>query len=96
MAFAVGPSGLLFKGHQRAADLGPWALEFTRDGRGADRWEIRADLARADTFWLAQPGPFEVRLRLGRSLWCWKGVPVERRGGHVVIEGQGRPEERSA
>lgn len=94
--FAQGVAGTLRLAHYTAADLGPWTMHLLRDGRGADRWVIHADIARPDEFWLGKDGPWEVRIRLGRTLWVWRGVAVARRGDHLTIEGQGGPEERIA
>lgn len=95
-ALAYGTRGQIRAGYRIAADLGAWALDLLGSGFGADEWEITADVARADGYWLDHGGgAFEVRLQLARSWWCWRGVAVERSGERVMIRGSGKPEVRA-
>lgn len=93
---AYGTAGQIRAGYRVAADLGAWTLDLLGTAFGTDSWEITADVARADGYWLDHGGAFEIRLRLARSWWCWRDVAIERSGDRVTIRGRGKPEVRAA
>lgn len=95
MAFlgVEGVSGEVRVGGRVAARLGAWSA--TRD-KAADAWQIGAALAEVNDLWLDGPGPFELRLHIGRSVWRWRGVDLQRDGGSVSITAYRRYEHLAA
>ncbi len=78
-----GVSGEIRAGYQRAAELGKWEMDVHR--------VIRADIVSASNFWLAQK-PLDIRLRVGRRWWIWRGVDVSNKGSSVRVQVRGDPE----
>ena len=78
-----GVGGELRAGGRWAARLGTWSGELTPDGG-----TVRARVAQADPWWIER-GPFVLDLRLGESVWRWRGAEAYVEGEAVQITMQG-------
>lgn len=61
---------------------------------GHDRLTAGGVVTIADNYWYSREGPFVLRVRVGKRLWVWRDVSIERLGGQVRMNAQGRPEIR--
>jgi hypothetical protein len=68
---ASGRAGELRIGGRVAAELGPWEVE-----RGPKGWSGTLTAVNSNAVLLALPGPFEVRLTVGRKRWRWRAVTL--------------------
>lgn len=81
---AVGSAGELRVAGQSAASITDWSAEPAPGG-----WHIRASLAEVADLYLNSGAPVEVRLNIGRRIWRWRNVRVERTGPAATITATG-------
>lgn len=58
--------------------------------RGAAKWVIHAKGSEIIAAWLSRP--VEVRLNIGKAIWCWRDGRARLTGEEIVVEGESQRE----